>query len=61
MFFGLIQKEGGPCGVLACVQAYFLKHLILLGGGGSRVGVKRSEEDEKRRKNCLIASLSEIL
>ncbi|XP_069950509.1 probable ubiquitin carboxyl-terminal hydrolase MINDY-4 [Cherax quadricarinatus] len=26
--YGLIQKKGGPCGVLACVQAYMMKCLI---------------------------------
>lgn len=26
--YGLIQKKGGPCGVLACVQAYIMKCLI---------------------------------
>eukprot|EP00960_Hanusia_phi_P076173 768524-Hanusia_phi.AAC.6 len=26
--YGLVQKEGGPCGVLACVQAYLIKNLL---------------------------------
>jgi hypothetical protein len=28
--FGIVQKKGGPCGVLASVQAYVLKDLIFL-------------------------------
>jgi len=26
--FGIVQKKGGPCGVLACLQAYILFELI---------------------------------
>lgn len=26
--FGIVQKKGGPCGVLASVQAYILQDLI---------------------------------
>ena len=26
--FGLVQKKGGPCGILAAVQAYIIKVLI---------------------------------
>ncbi|XP_063839860.1 uncharacterized protein LOC135088776 isoform X4 [Scylla paramamosain] len=26
--YGIVQKKGGPCGVLACVQAYMMKSLI---------------------------------
>ena len=27
--YGLKQIEGGPCGIIAAVQCYFLKHLLL--------------------------------
>jgi hypothetical protein len=53
--FGLLQKEGGPCGVLACVQAYLIKNLVLFGGGGV------TELKKEKRMNCLIAALSEML
>ena len=26
--YGIYQKQGGPCGILATVQAFFLKHLL---------------------------------
>lgn len=26
--FGVVQKKGGPCGVMASVQAYILQELI---------------------------------
>lgn len=58
LFFGLFQKEGGPCGVLACVQAYLIKHLIFM----SR-NLNKSDRNTLNliRSNCLILSLSEIL
>ena len=57
LFFGLFQKEGGPCGVLACVQAYLIKHLIFFAKG---------DKNDKNmlnllRVNCLLISLAEIL
>ena len=26
--FGLVQHRGGPCGILACVQAFILRFLV---------------------------------
>jgi hypothetical protein len=26
--YGIYQNQGGPCGILATVQAFFLKHLL---------------------------------
>eukprot|EP00743_Colponemidia_sp_Colp-15_P006245 GILK01006719.1.p1 GENE.GILK01006719.1~~GILK01006719.1.p1 ORF type:complete len:652 (-),score=85.85 GILK01006719.1:95-2050(-) len=28
LYYGLMQKEGGPCGVIATVQAFLLRHLF---------------------------------
>lgn len=28
MRFGLVQKKGGPCGVLAAIQSYVLLELV---------------------------------
>lgn len=28
--YGIFQDEGGPCGILATVQAFFLKHLLFV-------------------------------
>jgi hypothetical protein len=28
--YGLVQHEGGPCGVLAALQAFILKQLIFI-------------------------------
>ena len=27
--YGLKQIEGGPCGIIAAVQCYYLKHLLI--------------------------------
>ncbi len=29
-FYGLKQIEGGPCGIIAALQCFFLKHLMYL-------------------------------
>ncbi|CAD8084678.1 unnamed protein product [Paramecium primaurelia] len=50
-FFGLHQLEGGPCGVLASVQAYYLKHFLFSQSSYSKVSIKQ---------NCLLAALSDI-
>ncbi|CAD8098340.1 unnamed protein product [Paramecium sonneborni] len=50
-FFGLHQLEGGPCGVLASVQAYYLKHFLFSQTIYSKTSIKQ---------NCLIAALSDI-
>lgn len=26
--YGIYQNQGGPCGILATVQAFFLKHML---------------------------------
>jgi hypothetical protein len=31
--YGLVQKQGGPCGILAAVQALLLAELAEVGGG----------------------------
>ncbi|CAD8167646.1 unnamed protein product [Paramecium pentaurelia] len=51
-FFGLHQLEGGPCGVLASVQAYYLKHFLFSQSTYSKSSIKQ---------NCLLAALSDIL
>jgi hypothetical protein len=30
LVYGLYQDKGGPCGILAGVQAFFLKHLLFV-------------------------------
>lgn len=63
---GLVQHEGGPCGVLAAIQACVLKYLIFfpeeLSKGAPYVpsnNIGSLTEDKKRR--ALIRSIGEIL
>jgi len=58
LFFGLMQKEGGPCGVLACVQAYLIKHLLFFANA-----INKSDKNllNLLRTNCVLLGLSEIL
>ncbi|XP_058036206.1 probable ubiquitin carboxyl-terminal hydrolase MINDY-4 isoform X2 [Ahaetulla prasina] len=58
--YGIVQNKGGPCGVLAAVQAHVLQHLIF--GDSSRnstVGCLRPSDPE--RIQCLILALAGVL
>lgn len=64
--FGIIQKKGGPCGILAVVQGFMLKHLLF-----GRVGNLGSEVTEASpnqlnvpidvRTSCLAEAIIEII
>jgi len=57
--YGLQQVEGGPCGVLAVVQAFLLRALMTRGLGAGEKAVL--EVDEKERQEALADALAEIL
>ncbi|XP_017040518.1 ubiquitin carboxyl-terminal hydrolase MINDY-3 homolog [Drosophila ficusphila] len=52
----LVQKQGGPCAVIAPVQAYLLKIIIM-----DMPGVKLSEIPHDKSQNLLIQALCNIL
>ena len=54
MASGLHQDAGGPCGVLAVVQAYVYKHLLFI----SKIG---KEPNLHSRTVALMAGLTDIL
>ena len=56
--FGLVQKEGGPCGILAAVQAFILKHILFSSTSSSSSWRNPSRETQE---SALICSLAEIL
>lgn len=58
-FYGLKQKEGGPCGVIACVQAYFLKYLFFTQKPANVLSTICDNDNIKQ--NCLVAALANIL
>uniref|UniRef100_A0A8C6U2U5 Ubiquitin carboxyl-terminal hydrolase MINDY n=1 Tax=Neogobius melanostomus TaxID=47308 RepID=A0A8C6U2U5_9GOBI len=47
--YGIVQKKGGPCGVLASVQAFVLKKLLKL------------RPSNNSRRKCLARAIAEIL
>ncbi|KAM3822772.1 putative ubiquitin carboxyl-terminal hydrolase MINDY-4 [Vipera latastei] len=58
--YGIVQKKGGPCGVLAAVQAHVLQHLIF--GDSSRNNTVRClRPSDTERVQCLILALAGIL
>lgn len=52
-FYGILQKEGGPCGVIAALQCYFLKHYLFL--------ADRTADTRLQKENCLIAAITDML
>ena len=50
--YGLVQREGGPCGILAAVQAHVLKQLVGK-TGGHPTGIAREQQ-----RNALCKGLS---
>lgn len=55
--YGLQQVEGGPCGVIAALQAFMLRALLERAVSPDQV----LEVDEKLRKECLVDALCEVL
>ncbi|KAJ7322111.1 hypothetical protein JRQ81_018398 [Phrynocephalus forsythii] len=58
--YGIVQKKGGPCGVLAAVQAYVLGHLIF-GDSGKNSDTWCLQPSEAHRTKCLSLALADIL
>lgn len=60
--YGLYQKNGGPCGIMAVVQAFILKHL-LFGPSGAKEKNRKSLlcPSRQQRQEALLDSLSSIL
>ncbi|KAI8851738.1 hypothetical protein BC829DRAFT_430956, partial [Chytridium lagenaria] len=58
--YGLIQSRGGPCGLLAVVQAFVLKHLAF-GQDSSAVRSGKLRPTATQCKTALIEAISEIL
>lgn len=57
--YGIVQLKGGPCGVLASVQGFVLKHLLF---GVNKGDVKKKLHPSSReRTKALASAISEIL
>eukprot|EP00928_Gymnodinium_smaydae_P071894 TRINITY_DN55369_c0_g1_i1.p1 TRINITY_DN55369_c0_g1~~TRINITY_DN55369_c0_g1_i1.p1 ORF type:complete len:381 (-),score=65.54 TRINITY_DN55369_c0_g1_i1:69-1211(-) len=55
--YGLQQVEGGPCGVIAVVQAYMLRFLLEKAVSPANV----LEVDETARQEALVSAICEVL
>ncbi|XP_039985471.1 probable ubiquitin carboxyl-terminal hydrolase MINDY-4 isoform X2 [Xiphias gladius] len=56
--YGIVQKKGGPCGVLASIQAFVLKKLLFENIESSNAGLQPSSNT---RRKCLVLAAAEIL
>ncbi|AWP10922.1 putative protein FAM188B [Scophthalmus maximus] len=59
--YGIVQKKGGPCGVLASVQAIVLKKLLFENTESRNEGLQRFTPSSHARKKCLVLAVAEIL
>ncbi|CAN0505460.1 unnamed protein product, partial [Ectocarpus sp. 8 AP-2014] len=55
--YGLVQAEGGPCGVLAAVQAFVLEDMIF----GDCAGCDWRNPKKPQRERSLTSALSTII
>ncbi|XP_035032547.2 probable ubiquitin carboxyl-terminal hydrolase MINDY-4 [Hippoglossus stenolepis] len=59
--YGIVQKKGGPCGVLASIQAFVLKKLLFENSESKNAGLQRLTPSSNIRRKCLILAVAEIL
>ncbi|KAK1896607.1 putative ubiquitin carboxyl-terminal hydrolase MINDY-4 [Dissostichus eleginoides] len=59
--YGIVQKKGGPCGVLASFQAFVLKKLLFENTESSSIGLQRLRPSNSTRRKCLVLAAAEIL
>ncbi|TRY95222.1 hypothetical protein DNTS_010032, partial [Danionella cerebrum] len=58
--YGFVQKKGGPCGVLAAVQACVLQKLLFEESSTSSLDQKL-EQSKNLRTKCLCLALGDVL
>ncbi|KAG7488752.1 hypothetical protein MATL_G00038420 [Megalops atlanticus] len=54
--YGIVQKKGGPCGVLASVQACVLQKLLF-----EETSCQKLQDSNVARSKCLVLAIAEIL
>ncbi|XP_042372420.1 probable ubiquitin carboxyl-terminal hydrolase MINDY-4 isoform X2 [Plectropomus leopardus] len=59
--YGIVQKKGGPCGVLASIQAFVLKKLLFENTETSNTGLQRLRPSNTTRRKCFVLAAAEIL
>ncbi|NXP72320.1 MINY4 hydrolase, partial [Ramphastos sulfuratus] len=58
--YGIVQKKGGPCGVLAAVQACLLQQLIFADSNKNK-DPRCLQPSEVHRTKCLTMAIADIL
>ncbi|XP_005150072.2 probable ubiquitin carboxyl-terminal hydrolase MINDY-4 isoform X1 [Melopsittacus undulatus] len=58
--YGIVQKKGGPCGVLAAVQACVLQRLIFADSNRNK-DIRCLQPSEAHRTKCLTMAIADIL
>ncbi|NXK88411.1 MINY4 hydrolase, partial [Formicarius rufipectus] len=58
--YGIVQKKGGPCGVLAAVQACVLQQLLFADAHRSK-DTRCLQPSEVHRTKCLAMAIADIL
>ncbi|NXW05639.1 MINY4 hydrolase, partial [Fregetta grallaria] len=58
--YGIVQKKGGPCGVLAAVQACVLQQLIFADSNSNK-DTRCLQPSEVHRTTCLTMAIADIL
>ncbi|KFV12532.1 Protein FAM188B, partial [Tauraco erythrolophus] len=58
--YGIVQKKGGPCGVLAAVQACVLQQLIFADSNRNK-DICCLQPSEVHRTKCLTMAIADIL
>nr|XP_006012883.2 PREDICTED: protein FAM188B-like isoform X1 [Latimeria chalumnae] len=62
--YGIVQKKGGPCGVLASVQACFLQKLLFEDSGCNNIagnGTRQLQPSKSCRTRSLALAIADIL
>ncbi|XP_036067368.1 probable ubiquitin carboxyl-terminal hydrolase MINDY-4 isoform X2 [Oryzias melastigma] len=59
--YGIVQRKGGPCGVLASIQAFVLKKLLFENAESSDSDLQRLRPSNATRRKCLLLALAEVL
>ncbi|GCB80564.1 hypothetical protein scyTo_0017229, partial [Scyliorhinus torazame] len=59
--YGIVQKKGGPCGVLAAIQACVLQKLIFEDVASSDCEATELQPSNAERSQCLALAIADIL
>lgn len=58
---GLVQNQGGSCGMLASVQASLLKHLLFADKSSKPTKEKMTKASRGELKRCLVEAVAEMI